>query len=470
MELPEAFLRMLAEAVGGSRADTVSRALCGQPSVSVRLNPFKTPWNCTEPFQELFPGSASVPWSHYGRILPERPSFTLDPLFHCGAYYVQESSAMFAGHLFRQQLHAFKDLGRPLRVLDLCAAPGGKTTDLACSLRTVFGDGFMLVANEVVSSRASELRDNVILWGDPCVVVTSSDPSAFASLDGFFDIILADVPCSGEGMFRKDAGALRMWSEDNVALCSARQRRILSAVWPAMAPGGILIYSTCTFNDSEDRDNVRWASAGLGAEIIPPSSYWSEKSSDGGPYAADDGIYLLPGLVPGEGQYCAALRKASGREMSGRGENIPASGRRASKPVSLKAARLPEGLFDAQMPATENAAGDITAWPLSVYEALPYLSHLKILRAGVPVGKWLKGRLVPDGDLVYSLAYTRGFFPEWPVNNDLALSYLRRQSVPPSGMPHGFVSLTYAGLALGLVNNIGTRTNNLLAKSRRIRI
>ncbi|MBR4788426.1 MAG: RsmB/NOP family class I SAM-dependent RNA methyltransferase, partial [Bacteroidales bacterium] len=221
------------------------------PSTAIRLNPFKG---------MAGPEGTPVPWSRYGRILSERPNFTLDPLFHAGCYYVQDSSAMYVGHVFG--MHAE---GESLRVLDLCAAPGGKTTDLATILRERCGDGFTLVANEVIKSRASVLRDNVGIWGDPNVVVTSVDPAVIGrELKGWFDVIVADVPCSGEGMFRKDPRAEKEWSPAVVDLCAARQKRILADVWPALRQGGLLVYSTCTYEEKENDDNLEWAAAELG--------------------------------------------------------------------------------------------------------------------------------------------------------------------------------------------------------------
>ena len=236
--IQEAFKAYLEEAIGRENALVAFSAFEQPASVAVRMNPFK---KCG-----AFEGEP-VPWSRWGRILRERPMFTLDPHFHGGAYYVQDSSSMFVGEVFRQCLESLAvPAGRPVRVLDLCAAPGGKTTDLAASLRDKFGDGFVLVANEVMKQRAGVLASNVALWGDPNVVVTSDDPSAFAALEGFFDIVVADVPCSGEGMFRKDESAQQQWSENNVALCVGRQRRIIGDMWPSLADGGVLVYSTCT--------------------------------------------------------------------------------------------------------------------------------------------------------------------------------------------------------------------------------
>ena len=289
--LPEAFIRQLTEELGDDRARTVLGALSGAPSVSVRLNPAKLT-ECP------FPDAERVPWSPYGYLLRERPNFTLDPLFHAGCYYVQDSSAMFVGELFRRALDGF---GPGVTVLDLCAAPGGKTTDLAASLRERFGDAFSLLANEVMRSRFGILRSNVRTWGDPRVGVVSRDPSAFSGKP-VFDIVLADVPCSGEGMFRKDEKAVEDWSPETVDFCAARSRRILSDVWSALKPGGVLLYSTCTFNRKENDDTVNWIASALGAEILDYGEYGSVACTECG-YA------LLPGFVPGEGQYTAALRK-----------------------------------------------------------------------------------------------------------------------------------------------------------------
>lgn len=266
------------------------------PGTAIRLNPFK---GCEGP------EGRAVPWSPYGRILERRPNFTLDPLFHAGCYYVQDSSAMFVGHLFRRVLDGF---GPGVRVLDLCAAPGGKTTDLAASLRERFGGGFSIVANEVMKARAAVLRDNAGRWGDPCVAVTSADPAVFGrDMPGCFDIMVADVPCSGEGMFRKDPKAVEDWSPELVELCAARQRRILADAWPALREGGILIYSTCTYSDAENDSNLEWAAEVLGGEILPPEDEFPEY----GVRLTRCGSLLKAGEVPGEGQWAGALRKTS---------------------------------------------------------------------------------------------------------------------------------------------------------------
>ena len=285
---PAEFINDLRDSLGVERADRLLVALSTEPEVSVRVNPDKLSLMA---LREHFGALAGDPvtWAaDEAFYLTERPSFTLDPLFHAGAYYVQEASSMYVGKLFER---AKAILGKEaMRVLDLCAAPGGKTTQLLSHL----DDSSLLVANEVVPSRATILAENVARWGRSNVAVTQSDPAAFGALRGFFDIAVVDAPCSGEGMFRKDERAVAEWSPANVGLCAARQRRILADFWPSLRPGGFLIYSTCTFNRQEDEDNVDWICRELGAERL-------------------DMRHFYPGEDRGEGFFAALLRKEEGR-------------------------------------------------------------------------------------------------------------------------------------------------------------
>ncbi|MCQ2181241.1 MAG: rRNA cytosine-C5-methyltransferase [Bacteroidales bacterium] len=375
--------------------------------VAVRLNPFKRPASELP----ILKGATRVPWCDEGYILVERPVFTLHPLFHAGCYYVQDSSAMYVGHLFRQCVKGRR--GR-LRVLDLCAAPGGKTTDLAASLRTICGDDFLLVSNEVMKQRVGVLDDNVARWGDPNVVVTSADPAAFAALPGFFDVIVADVPCSGEGMFRKDARAEKEWSPDTVKLCASRQRRILADVWPSLKKDGLLIYSTCTYERAENDDNLSWTAGELGGEIIPPVAEFEEYGVELTPA----GHMLRAGKSLGEGQWAGALVKTSetGRE-------------------TVDESRL---------------------------------AVLHPLRMGLKKGE-MKGKVfVPDPDWALSIKFDRGSFPCYEVDKQTALHYLHRDALSLPDAPVGFVALTYRGIPIGFVKNIGTRCNNLHPQDRRI--
>jgi len=327
------FIDLLTESVGETDAATALKALEAEPSVSIRLNPAKLQ-EC--PFQDAVP----VPWSPYGYLLKERPVFTLDPLFHAGAYYVQDTSAMFVGHLFRQIIAPLQE---GLCVLDLCAAPGGKTTDLAASLRAHDGGKSLLLANEVIRSRYAVLRGNVASWGDERVGTVSRDPSAFGNTP-LFDVVVADVPCSGEGMFRKDPKAVEDWSLETVDFCTARSRRILSGIWPALKEGGLLLFSTCTFNRKENDETVAWAAAELGAEVLDPGP--QEPA-----IRTQHGYLMLPGLVPGEGQYAAVLRK----------NGTPDPVRKAD----------PFTLFRAERPV--EPADDLPRWEVERETALRYL-------------------------------------------------------------------------------------------------
>ena len=500
------FRKYLEEAFKAEGADRVIAALSCPPSVSVRLNPGKFYWggeeNCgSAGMSSGMPVevagakvSGAVPWNSRGVFLESRPVFTLDPLIHAGSYYVQDSSSMFVGFVFRQMLGKLKDEGklpegRNLRVLDLCAAPGGKTTDLAASLREALGDRFLLVSNEVMKSRAGTLADNVALWGDPNIVVTSADPAAFARLQGFFDIVLTDVPCSGEGMFRKDAEAESQWSEETVALCEGRQRRILADIWPALREEGLLLYSTCTFNRRENDGNVLWIASELGAKHLQIDCLFE------GPVQTECGYSLAPGFVPGEGQYCAALMKHGGIEgttscdsMSCSDSDPSRAGKRkefrrnvsdksqfSSKgaPSGKGTSAIPErelaGLFC--IPTVLRTRGEtIVAVPKMTASDLGTLEAcVKPVAAGVAVGVVKGGKLVPDADLSLSTALNDSAFPDVELDRMTALHYLHRDAISlPSGTPAGICTVSYLGRRLGFVKNIGSRCNSLHPMSRRI--
>ena len=393
---------ILERAVGHDKASLSFDAFSQSPSVSIRYNPYKLP----------APEGNNVPWNKYGVILRERPRFVMDPLFHAGCYYVQDSSAMIVGHMVREHLDRFEGLGRPVRVLDLCAAPGGKTTDLAASLRERFGDGFLLVANEVMRARASVLSDNVAVWGDPNVTVTNCDPKSFSRLEGFFDIIVADVPCSGEGMFRKDPKAVEDWSEEAVALCASRQKRILADAWPSLREGGILIYSTCTFEEAENDSNVEWTAKELGAE---PTAY--DYSKLPGVIPTRNGGLLMPGFVPGEGQYVSVLEKTA-------------------------------------------ESGSTRLGPEVVHT----------LRSGLVKGTTKGKDLVPSADWAVSIFPPTDIYPTVELDRETALKFLHRDGIFIEGQPEGFLLVCFEGHPLGFVKNIGRRWNNLHPQNRRIRI
>lgn len=456
MDFSPAFRKYLAQVVGEGNLSAVLDALSGEPSVSVRINPAKA-GSPTEIFGNLVSGP--VEWNRHAAFLSERPAFTLDPLIHAGAYYVQDSSAMFPGKAFRDVLDKVLESGiiSP-KVLDLCAAPGGKTTDISASLRESCKGGYLLISNEIMKQRAAVLADNAAVWGDPSVVVTSVDPKAFGTLPGFFDIIVADVPCSGEGMFRKDDEAVSQWSEENVALCQARQRRIVADVWPSLAEGGFLVYSTCTFNNLENDDNVKWICSEFGAEII---------GIDGcGLLRTECGVSLVPGFVRGEGQYCAVLRKTSpsagtaacsGRQQD-RWQKLPEAHASIIRPL------LDEGM------AMIVKDGRIVAVPEYVRCVLSMLEPLRPLARGLAVGMFKGKDFIPDADLALSLSLRRGAFNEFEVNRETALSFLHRDPVRLPDAERGMLLLVYRGLPIGFVKNLGNRCNSLHPLHRRIRM
>ena len=447
------FTSMLQSAFGTEKAGIILDALREEASTAIRLNPLKA---VAEP--EIVPeSSARVPWCSLGRILPERPSFTLDPAFHSGVYYVQDSSSMFVGQVFREILGRTDGV---LKVLDLCAAPGGKTTDLASSLRAHCGNRFLLVSNEVMANRCGTLADNVAKWGDPNVIVTCADPSAFAKLSGYFDIILTDVPCSGEGMFRKDEEAIRQWSAENVDLCCARQKRILADVWPALKEGGMLVYSTCTFNTRENDGNVEWACETLGAEIATPECGFP------GIISTRYGYSLAPGLVPGEGQYCAVLLK------TGEGGNGHRTVRTPKPEKHTKTGGTEKSLqncftFEASI-ADRN--GTLIALPEEIAGEVAAISRaVRTISSGVKCGCLKNGKLVPDEDLILNAFLREDAFPCVETDRQTALAYLHRDSIVlDADVPRGYVALTWRGVRFGVVNNLGTRCNNLHPMNRRI--
>ena len=456
MDFSPAFRKYLAQVVGEGNLSAVLDALSGEPSVSVRINPAKA-GSPSEIFGNLVSGP--VEWNRHAAFLSERPAFTLDPLIHAGAYYVQDSSAMFPGKAFRDVLDKVLESGiiSP-KVLDLCAAPGGKTTDISASLRESCKGGYLLISNEIMKQRAAVLADNAAVWGDPSVVVTSVDPKAFGTLPGFFDIIVADVPCSGEGMFRKDDEAVSQWSEENVALCQARQRRIVADVWPSLAEGGFLVYSTCTFNNLENDDNVKWICSEFGAEIIGIDSC--------GLLRTECGVSLVPGFVRGEGQYCAVLRKTSPSAGT-----AACSGRQQDRWQKLPEAHasIIRPLLDEEM-AMIVKDGRIVAVPEYVRCLLSMLEPLRPLVRGLAVGMFKGNDFIPDADLALSLSLRRGAFNEFEVNRETALSFLHRDPVRLPDAERGMLLLVYRGLPIGFVKNLGNRCNSLHPLHRRIRM
>lgn len=436
MEFPLAFIENMRTLLP-DECDAFLSALSSDTPVSVRVND-KLP---------LFGDEQPVAWCPDGRYLPERPSFTKDPLFHAGAYYVQEASSMFLYQALKQCV------SDDAVVLDLCAAPGGKST-----LASQYLSHGLLVANEVVRSRAYILSENIQKWGNGNAVVCNNLPADFVSSGVLFDAILVDAPCSGEGMFRKDEGAIAEWSPANVRMCAERQRDILHAVWPALKEGGILVYSTCTFNREEDEENVSWIMEELGAEYVALEieDAW-QISSFGGGYR------FFPHKTRGEGLFMAVLRKVS--------DDVAVS--RKQKNGKKPSAIVPPKEISAWISADCSLHVDntlIRAYPKKFAAEMQRLvENMRVLSAGVEMAE-VKGKsIIPQQGLALSKHINRNCFPEKELSEEDALRYLRGEAFYIDDVPTGFVLLTYKSLPIGWGKNLGNRFNNLYPNEWRIR-
>lgn len=439
--------------VGASETDALCAALAEVPPVSIRLNPFKA--------GAVPEGIAAepVPWCAEGRYLATRPSFTLDPLFHAGTYYVQEAASMFVAQAFSRMDFT------PQRVLDLCAAPGGKST----LWRSLLPDGAFLVANEPLHQRAMILAENMAKWGHPDVAVTNAYPADFAVLRGFFDVVAADVPCSGEGMFRKDEGAVAEWSPDAVVRCAERQWQIVEDVWPALREGGYLVYSTCTFNAAEDEDNVVRICNRLGAELvdIPTSPEWGVRGDTTGRNLAVN--HFFPHHARGEGFFLALLRKTS--ETPSRPDKRRAKDRKPLPVAGGKTAAswlADDSRFKLYRPDAEHVAA-IRATLADDADRLR--AAVRTIWAGVLVAEDKGKKLVPTPELALSTALSQSAFPRVNLSREQAVAYLRREAlVLDPAVPRGYVVACCEDHPLGFLNNLGNRANNLYPAEWRIRM
>ena len=404
--LPVEFTEKTRQLMGDERFERYLKSFEEDVPVSIRINPKKSLEVRGERL-EVRDGE-QVPWCHNGYYLKQRPNFTYDPLFHAGCYYVQEAASMFLDEVLRQCMSLTSHLSpltshlSPLTSLDLCAAPGGKST----LLRSALPDDCVLYSNEPIRNRASILLENVTKWGYPNHIVTNAYPKDYRKAKMKFDLILCDVPCSGEGMFRKDEATISEWSSLQVEKCWQLQRDIVSDAWTCLNEGGLLIYSTCTFNTKENEENIRWILETFDdAKVIPIETKpeWNITGSllDG----FDEPVYrFIPGISRGEGLFLCVVRKANHGDCP-----------RCEKRSGLQ--------------------GDCPR-------------DLHLLKA-----ETIEGNL-PQTDLSY---------PE-------AMKFLRGEAlVLPADTPRGIVEVTFMGHALGQVKNIGSRANNLYPKPWRIK-
>lgn len=465
VSLPDAFVDSLSEL--GDKAGVLREALLSAPSVSIRENRRKP-----SPDYASMDIDGVVPWCAAGRYLSSRPSFTLDPAMHQGRYYVQDASSMFLSHVVNTLVG---DSAAPLLALDACAAPGGKTTALIDALP----DGSVVVANEYVPKRAAILKENIIKWGYPGVVVTRDDTARIARACRDFDVVVADVPCSGEGMMRKDKTAVDQWSPSLVDECAARQREIVANLWDAVAPGGYLIYSTCTFNRKENELMVEHMVRDLGAESVRIQVEPDWNITPG----IDTSCHcyrFLPGLTRGEGLFMAVLRKPGeaerGKGLACRGGKKPA-GKKASRRPSAAAVNVRDVAAAAAKWLSRDGGyeltvdeGRVNAVPANMSALSCALSErLNVIHHGVCVGEIKGGAIIPSQSLAMSQALSIDAFPRVELSREAALDYLRREALTlPDGTPKGFVLVCYESYPLGFVKNLGSRANNLYPSEWRV--
>ncbi|MFD2937851.1 methyltransferase RsmF C-terminal domain-like protein [Spirosoma flavum] len=461
---PPAFLAQMQAQLGADFTEFES-ALTQPTPVSIRMNPQKMAGSPVHRYGASYntTGLAQVPWCPDGFYLPERPSFTLDPLFQAGAYYVQEASSMLLYEALKQTVN----LNRPLRVLDLCAAPGGKSTLLASMLHP----DSLLICNEVIRSRVSVLRENLDKWGYPNVVVSHHDPEDMNNLTGFFDVVVVDAPCSGEGLFRKDPDAMREWSEASVLLCSARQKRILAAAGPLLDKGGVLIYSTCTYNDTENAENVRYLTENgfRNRPLILPSE-WNIVERQAGDLETGDavGYQCYPNRVRGEGFFISVFQKTAFTAPVKLDARTFRTIRALRPREAASAAKWLQNPVDFSF--WEKPNGDVMALPKALEKTFLFLdSALKSKGFGLEMGQFKGQDFIPSHALALSTAINQNL-PALALSKEDALRYFKKENLVFDEPVKGWLLAQYEGLNLGWVKGVGTRVNNYLPKDWRIRM
>lgn len=446
--LPEKFVETMRQALG-EEADSLFVALDTEPVVSIRLNPYKP--------AELFDGE-TIGWSPNGRYLASRPQFTLDAPMHGGAYYVQEASSQFVGYLLKDE-----ELTNA-RVLDMCAAPGGKTTIYS----TLVGRGGLVVANDINRGRTLALADNVQRWGLGNVVVTCNEPSHIGAFREWFDVVAVDAPCSGEGMFRKMHEARSEWSPSAPEQCAVRQREIVAEAWRTLRRGGVLIYSTCTFNPTEDEGVVEWMMQEYGDEMeamarVDVEESWGIARKDIGSFQC---FHFYPHKARGEGFFAAVVRKSEGVVR----RDTPKARKKIFTPLSkADVQEVARWVDDAQSMAFRQVGDMIYGYDSRVVDDVIALSEsLSVVYSGVAMGQIFKKKLKPEHSLALFVGLNDDVVPRVEVSEEDALAYLRRQDISAAQFEEGINLVCCRGVAIGFVKRIGARCNNMYPKDLRI--
>jgi 16S rRNA C967 or C1407 C5-methylase (RsmB/RsmF family)/NOL1/NOP2/fmu family ribosome biogenesis protein len=444
--LPEDFIQRL-DSQKYIDKEALLKALEEPSPVSIRINSRK--------WKSIPLNAEKVPWSENGYYLNSRPSYTLDPLFHSGCYYPQEASGMFLEQAVKQVIGSHQSI----RVLDLCGAPGGKSSILS----DIIGPDSLLVANEVIRSRASILAETITKWGSGNTIVTQNDPSAFGRLSGYFDLILADAPCSGEGMFRSTI-AVNEWSAENTAHCSVRQKRIIMDIWPALKENGILIYSTCTFNPGENEENIKWLTGRHEAESIrlDIADFKGITEID---YNGIFGYGFYPDKISGEGFFISVVRKCSSQaKMKLRSPGKPElMAGRDDRAIANKWTHFPENRL-------LKWRDEIYAVSCDMDNYLHLFQNLRIINPGTKIFTVKKSDYLPSHELAMSHYLRKDSFPAQDIGFSTAAAFLRRDRFPLFDSHAGWNLLTYKGVNLGFIKDVGNRLNNYYPVEWRIRM
>jgi 16S rRNA C967 or C1407 C5-methylase (RsmB/RsmF family)/NOL1/NOP2/fmu family ribosome biogenesis protein len=434
--IPEEFIKRI-QTQKFIDAEALVHALEDPSPVSIRVNPAK--WN------KRPTGSEQVPWCDKGFYLKSRPSYTLDPLFHSGCYYPQEASGMFLEKVIRQ----IDGSPENCRVLDLCAAPGGKSTHLS----GIIGPDSLLISNDAIRQRSLILEETVMKWGSGNILVTQNDASAFGRLSGFFDIIVVDAPCSGEGMFRSEI-ARNEWSVGNTLHCAERQKRILMDVWPSLKENGVLVYSTCTFNPGENELNMKWFTRRHEAETLTLdiSAYKNITAIN---CQGAHGYGFFPGRIRGEGFFISILRKKERPRETNFKARLCNENRITRKEKAIVAEWTH---FPADNVVKLGNEVIVPACSCDDYQALSGI--LRIIKAGTGICTVKADKYLPLHDAAMSVYFNKESFPAVSVSLDQALSYLSRGGIRHDNVQKGWNIVSYNGVSLGFINNIGSRINN----------
>lgn len=447
MQLPDSFVQSILAKFNDDEYQKFLLSLSQTAPTSIRINPKKN---------TAVHGHDVVKWCPYGFYLYERPIFTLDPLFHAGAYYVQEASSMFIWHILCQITKSKKDI----RILDLSAAPGGKSTLIAAFL----DDQGLLVANEILKNRAYTLKYNLSKEGHSNVIVTNNDPKDFTALEDFFDIILVDAPCSGEGMFRKDHQAISEWSPQNVTNCAIRQQKIISDILPSLKEGGHLIYSTCTYNDVENIDNVQFAieKYGLTSINVTIDPAWQITNIEKGNTV---GYQFYPHKTHGEGFFAAVMQKTyTNPQITKWKTDDKILGNFDKKLYPL----IQPWINSEAKEILIDKVGGIHIFPSEYKEDARILSaYLRIIYCGTTVGTLNKTVFIPDHSLALTLDKSIEI-QTVELSKEEALHYLKRELNSIDSPHKSWILATYQGLGIGWLKNLGNRINNYLPSEYRI--